>query len=834
MGQTRVVDIPQAPFWLRAQLIWAVGLTAVFVVVQALPATEFFSEQGSYAILHLALEFFAMAISLMVFALAWNLRTSPVNSQIMTIGVFSLAVVLIDLAHTLSYAGMPNLVTQSGPEKAINFWLAGQLLTSIGLLVVAVVPARHWSSRSWYSGVAVTVLLAGVVWWVGMFHPEWLPRTFVEGRGLTQIKVVSEYALSAVFFLATILLLLRARRERSTEIAWLTAAAWTLVLAELFFTVYVSVTDSFNLVGHVFKVIAALMVYRAVFAAGVQRPRQQLATESALLRSLVDAIPDLISFTDSDGRYRGVNRAFTARTGIEESEVLGQSPDALVADDPALVHRTREDTMSENGATRRFEEWIPDRTGAAALFDTVRTPYFGGQGERLGIIEVSRDVTAQRQAEQRIEELALFDQLTELPNRFRFLQELHDALAGAESSGTPHAVVYVDLDDFKTINDTLGHRVGDVILTETARRLQRVVGPDDLVARMGGDEFSVLLCGAGPVEAGRFAERLIEAIDDPFVLDDYELSITPSVGIALYPSDGVDVEELTRCADAAMYQAKRDGRDTFRFFTDEVRDQTARRLRLLTALRRAVPDGELRLHYQPQVDLRTRETVGVEALVRWQHPELGLLGPREFIDLAEDSGIILAIGDWVLRTAIADVLAWDAAGLPPLTLAVNLSAVQFMQADLPEEIAAILASTGFPPRRLEIELTETVAMRNPEAAAATIEELHASGLRIAIDDFGTGYSSMAYLKRFRIDRLKIDQSFVFGLGITPGDEAIVDAVIKLGHALHFEVIAEGVESETQRDFLISHGCDHMQGFHACRPLPSDDLIAFLQPVRETT
>ncbi len=809
--------------------MWAVGLTAAFVMVQALPPFDFLVNATQYTELHLTFELVSMAVSVMIFGLAWNLRTTQSNAPIIVIGLFSLAIALLDLAHVLSFPGMPDLVTPNVPDKTVDFWLAGRFVAAMGFVLLALLPERHWPPRLWLPLVAATITLCGAMWWVGIAQPAWLPRTFVEASGLTEFKVISEYVISAVYAVAAVLLALRARGERNVEFAWLAAAAWTIAMSEVFFTRYTTMSDSYNMVGHLFKVLAYLMVYRAVFVAGVQRPTRELADEARLIGALIDSVPDLISFTDRDGRYLGANRAFSDRLGVAQEAVPGSTADTWRVDDPGRARRRRAQALARSGATDRYEESIPDPTGGEGLFDTVQTPYFDNDGDRLGIIEISRDVTAQRESEQRIEDLALLDQLTGLPNRPNFLGALQATLTDPETAGLPHAVVYLDLDDFKSINDTLGLRVGDLILRETASRLRMVTNARDFTARLGGDEFSLLLIGAGPAEAARAAERIIDAIDVPFLIDHYDLSVTSSIGIALYPSDGIEVEELTRRADAAMYQAKRDGRDTFRFHTDEVREKLERRVRLLSALRRAVTNGELRVHYQPQVHVASGRVVGVEALVRWQHAELGLLPPAEFIDLAEDSGLIIAIGDWVLRTAIRDALAWTAAGAPPVTLAVNLSAVQLLQSDLPSRIEAILAETGFPAGRLAVELTETVAMRNPEMAATAIEQLRDIGLLIAIDDFGTGYSSMAYLKRFHVHQIKIDKSFVRDLGVDPDDEAIVGALIRLARALDVETIAEGVETSAQYDLLRARGCDLVQGYYFSRPIPSEDLLAFLKP-----
>jgi diguanylate cyclase (GGDEF)-like protein/PAS domain S-box-containing protein len=540
-------------------------------------------------------------------------------------------------------------------------------------------------------------------------------------------------------------------------------------------------------------------------------------------------VPDLISFTDQEGRLLGVNRAFSSRFHVTPDDAVGRSPvDVAWTDGRA---RTRLPLLSDE--SERFEESVPDSAGGVQVFDTLQTPYFTAKGERLGVIEVSRDVTAQRRAEERIHHLALYDHLTGLPNRILLGDEATAAFADPALAGRAQALVFLDLDDFKTINDTVGHRIGDLLIVEAARRLVEAAGAHAHVARLGGDEFAVLATPSSLAETTALVGRLIAAIDEPFRIERYDLAVTASAGIAMFPTDGATFDELVVRADAAMYRAKQDGRHTYRFFSGDMLANAAERLELLSSLRKAVENDELVVHYQPQVSLIDGSIVGVEALVRWQHPSLGLLQPGAFIGLAEDSGLILPIGEAVLNRALADAVDWEQAGARPITVSVNLSAVQFVQTDLAERIRLALLRSGFPPERLELEITETVAMVSPDMAVTALERLHAMGVQVSIDDFGTGYSSMAYLKRFRIDKLKIDRSFVQDLGRDPDDEAIVTAVIQIAKSLRCVTIAEGVETHEQQEFLQSRGCDIAQGFHLHRPMPAADLAALLRPVAST-
>jgi len=434
-----------------------------------------------------------------------------------------------------------------------------------------------------------------------------------------------------------------------------------------------------------------------------------------------------------------------------------------------------------------------------------------------------------KSAEERFSYLAQFDALTGLPNRHLFQDRLAQTMAQASRVGRAMAVLFIDLDRFKLVNDAQGRDAGDRLLQAAALRLAQTVRGGDTVGRFGGDEFGVVLANLGkPGDASLVAQKIIDALARPVELDGHETYITASIGISVYPTDAAEPETLLANADAAMYRAKEQGRNHYEYFTREMNERALRWVRMQTETRRALERGEFQVHYQPKVELATGKICGFEALLRWQHPERGLVPPAEFIPVLEETGLIVPAGEWVMRTACAQIKAWREAGLPSSPIAVNLSARQFQQKDLEDSICRVLRESAVAPPLLQFELTESLLMADPEAAARTLLGLKELGVRLSVDDFGTGYSSLAYLKRFAVNELKIDRVFIRDIVADPDDAAITLAIINLAHSLDLEVVAEGVETEAQVNFLRSHGCDQMQGYYFAAPRSADDCTRALR------
>ena len=432
-------------------------------------------------------------------------------------------------------------------------------------------------------------------------------------------------------------------------------------------------------------------------------------------------------------------------------------------------------------------------------------------------------------AEDRLRYIATHDSLTDLPNRSLFNERLRHALHQGTRYNRGIAVMFIDIDRFKVVNDSLGHSAGDRLLQDCAKRLTECLRESDTVARLGGDEFVVMVENfTAPKDAIAVAQKVLTGLAKPFFVDGQEFLMSASIGISIFPGDGEDAETLLKNADIAMYRAKDQGRNNYQFYSAQMNKHTFERLAMESSLRRAIDRNEFLLHYQPKLDLRTGAIAGVEALVRWQHPEWGMVSPAQFIPLAEETGLIVQIGEWVLKTACEQNKRWRDQGIPPMRVAVNLSARQFTQKTLLSDVARIIAQSGLNPDCLELEITESLVMHNPEGAAETLHKLKDMGISLSIDDFGTGYSSLAYLKRFPIDCVKIDRSFIKDIPTEADDMAITNGIIALGHSLRLKVIAEGVETKEQQDFLRSNGCDEMQGFLFSKPLPAEQVTALLK------
>ncbi len=559
----------------------------------------------------------------------------------------------------------------------------------------------------------------------------------------------------------------------------------------------------------------------------VQERTSQLRTANQQLEAIIRSSPLAIYTRDLQNRVTAWNAAAEEIFGWRAHEVVGRPVPTVPASDREEADRLAE-RISKGETLINMEVVRQHRNGSLIVINHTVAPLIDGEGRLYGNLTIASDITERRAAEQRIQFLAYHDALTGLPNRLLLQDRFGQAIAHADRTGTRVALMFMDLDNFKQINDALGHATGDALLKEVTARLRECVRDTDTISRQGGDEFVVVLRDLPDDHAAvPIVAKIMSRMQEPIVVEGNELSTSASMGVTLYPDDGKDFETLLKKADMAMYKAKESGRNNHQFFNEDMGHQAHDHLVLRTGLRRALDQNELTLHYQPQFCLATKRVIGAEALLRWSHPELGPVAPDRFIPVAEESGLIVPIGEWVIREACQQASRWRAEGFPDLVVAVNLSAAQFKRGGIERTVIQALEDSGLPAPCLELELTESILIQNVEQVLATVKRLKLLGVRLSIDDFGTGYSSLSYLKRFAIDKLKIDRSFVSDLATDPDDAAIVRAIIQMARSLNLRTIAEGVETDAMVHLLRVFQCDEGQGYHFARPMPAEAFLEFL-------
>ena len=559
----------------------------------------------------------------------------------------------------------------------------------------------------------------------------------------------------------------------------------------------------------------------------------------SLLNSVFNSTPDLIYYKDYvnlDGCYIGCNDAFAKLIGVPELDIIGQNDVELFGDEEGRYLRAKDQVALHANDTFMYEEWATYPDGKKILLSALKTPLYDHNQNLLGILGVGRDITEMKLAEQQLQRkeislhhLAHHDTLTELPNRLLLADRLKQSIKKAERANVGLAVMFIDLDHFKEINDSLGHSIGDQLLQAVAVRLKETIRKEDTAARLGGDEFTIILEQLEDTKyASILAEKLLIAFKQPLKLREREITITLSIGISLFPEHGRDTETLLRNADSAMYRTKNEGRNGFSLYTEDLTQRAVERVLLESALRKAIENDGLELYFQPQIDMNNGEVVGSEALVRWVHPEEGLILPGRFIPLAEEIGLIDEIGMWVFRTSCEKIVEWQNSDFFDIKVAINISGRQLLDEKFAHKIRAIIEDTGCRPELLELEITEDYLIKHPEKTVSQFNELRDIGMHIAIDDFGTGYSSLTYLKQFPISKLKIDYSFIQDILVDTNDQAITRAIIALGKSLGLTVIAEGVEKKQQHDFVLAEGCDEAQGYYYARPMPELQFLEYIQ------
>ncbi|MBS1191730.1 MAG: hypothetical protein H6R10_3522 [Rhodocyclaceae bacterium] len=769
-----------------------------------------------FLLFHSLAELFSIGVAITVFAVAWNTYPFTRRSFLLYLGCGYLWVAGLDLVHTLTYQGMGVFPIQ-GANVATQFWIAGRLYEAVLFLTAPLTLDRHVNPR--IPLAAGGLMFAAVCALIATGH---FPAAYVEGQGLTPFKIGAEYIV-VLLLLASITLLWRRRAHMDPAVNRLvTIAIGLTIFAELAFTRYLQIVSIPMVIGHVLKFWSYWFVYIALVQFTLRNPFQILGPNTGAY----DAFPECTALVDRRGIIRQVNRALRDAWG--DRPLIGQPchavlhPRDLAQADCPVCQAIRQGTPAQGLELSHSDQ--------GRWEEITLTPFFWSSRVE-GMVHVARDVTERRRGEERLSQLAHHDPLTGRPNRLLFHARVTHALDRARRENTRIAVLFIDLDRFKQVNDTLGHGIGDRLLVETAARLESCVRQEDTVARLGGDEFTVLLEPLHqPADAARVAEKIVHALGQPFHLDGHPVTTGGSVGVSIYPEHGRDLGTLLHSADEAMYRAKQLGRGNYQFYSEEMTAGARERQTLKNGLQQAIDHSELRLYYQPQVEVESGRVVGVEALSRWRHPEKGILFPERFIPLAEETGLIASLDEWVLRTACLQGRRWRDQGFP-LHVAVNVSGKDLARDDWIARLEAILKESGLDPASLELEVSEAWLMSGAERAVERLHELKRLGVRITIDHFGTGLSSLTYLKRLPLDKLKIDQSVLESALQDADDAAIIRAIIALGHTLDLKITAMGVSTDAQLAFLRGPdhngaalgGGDEYQGFLYQPPLPAEEL-----------
>ena len=845
---------PQADQWLRRHLpLAAVALALLllfpillWMIGAPLPALIPLEHVTAF---HTAVEIFAVIVAVMVFAVGYHVmdRRRVAASLILACGF--LGVALLDFLHLMTYPAMPDFLNPNSSQQTLYFWLAARLFAAVALLLYVTLPTfmqHRGPSRTAY--LAGTLVLVAALAWIGLWHADRLPALFRIGEGLTPLKIAVEGVVVALH-VATLLVLLVKRELLARPGMPLVAGALVIsVASEVFFMLYEDLNDGFFVLGHVYKVLAYLLIYQGMFMASVRAPMENLkAAHKAIeareqrYQQLIETAPDGVLVTDTQGRIQMANRNIERLFGYPREHLIGQPVELLIPERYRERHRQQREGHPERISARTMGQ-VPHLRGrridgSEFPVDISLNAFEDQNGRR--ITAFVRDTTERHRREARIQHQATHDSLTGLPNRWLLHDRLGQAIANADRNESQLAVMLLDLDNFKMVNDTFGHHEGDQLLKQVARRLDETLHGEVTLGRFGGDEFMILVEDLESTrDIGPLAQRILAIFEGPFHTElARQISSTGSLGIALFPRDATDERTLLRYADMAMYQAKKSGRNTFAFFSEELDRQVHAEQRLQERLKLALEQNELELHYQPQLDIHSDRVIGVEALLRWTDSELGEVSPARFIPSAEANGLMLPLGDWVFDTACRQLAAWVDDGIE-MPLSVNLSALQFRQTDLIDRLRRVLDTTGAAPHLLELEITETAAMADVDLARQQLAGLRQLGIRVALDDFGTGYSSLAYLKALPIDKLKIDRSFVQDIGgevsSTADEEMILRAIIHLGRSLRLQLTAEGVETREQLAFLRAAGCDAYQGWLHSQAMPAADLARTFNAPRPTT
>lgn len=775
----------------------------------------FLISRDNSLLFHTYAELFSITVAVIVAVVAWYTYVFSRNDFLMFLGAGYFWVGILDLLHTLTFNGL-DIIANTDANTSMQFWTASRYLQAF-LLLASPYFLIHRINK--LLAVALFGVATILIYW--MIMSGGFPDTYIEGQGLTPFKVNSEYIIIAMLLSAGAMMIYYRTLIDPGILKLIVTSVVLTALAELGFALYASVYGDVIFIGHILKIVAYWCIFVAMVRTTLAHPYQVMARGS----STYDAIPDAIIVVDRDGIIRQVNKAACTDVGKPAEDMLGQHchyvfhPKNISIDHCPVCEHIRLGRKLNNFEMKFSDENVW-RVFTLTPFETI--------GELTGIVHVSPDITSRKNAEEELINQANYDSLTRFPNRALATDRLERAIERSKREGLSTAVLFTDIDNFKKVNETLGHAVGDKLLIAVANRLSESVCQRDTVARWGGDEFLVIVPELNSlVEAEGIAEKILHSLERPVIVQGREFNTSMTIGISGFPNDGDSPDILLSNADAAMYQAKNAGKNTFRFFTSDMNELAARHMVMESHLHHAIEKHELLLNYQPLMDIESNEVVGAEALLRWSNRKFGRLLPEQFVPVTEESGLIVSIGEWVMRTACRDLANWHQLGHKQLHVSVNISSVQLRESGFLDTLKRILAQYDIDPGRINLEITESLLLKDEERNIKLLNQIADEGIKLSLDDFGTGYSSLNYLKQFPFSEVKIDRSFISDINTKKSDAALCKAIVTMAESLDLTVVGEGVEKEEQLQLLRDYQVKIAQGYYFSKPLMADSFLEFL-------
>jgi diguanylate cyclase (GGDEF)-like protein/PAS domain S-box-containing protein len=820
--------------------VWLVALSSLlFLFVWIMHFSHPFENITYYMPLHTILETVSIVISVLIYSVGWNAYALSRARKIVFISCAFFSVAVLDLGHFMTYVGMPEFVSHNTQAQSTTFWLAARFIAALTVLLSIVIGWKPFrTARSRYFIALFYAAYVCIVYWFVLFDTTVLNKIFSTENHLFQYVALAEYSILLTMVISVSLLLFFIRKGvfNSEYTKNVLIATFIMMLSELCLTLTTSSSDSLNLLGHLYKILAYTFFYKAIFMISVRLPFEKLKlsqelvfAEKELAQVTLNSIGDGVVTTDVYGHVKFLNPIAEKLTGWSQEEAAGLPLDEVFS----IVNQETRKPI-ENPAYRAISEGVIvelsnhslliSKDGQEYSIEDCAAPILNSKGKILGCVLVFHNITEKYLLMEHISWQAGHDTLTGLPNRTLLSDRIAQGTAHAERQEQLLIVCFMDLDGFKAVNDKHGHELGDKLLIEVAHRLLNVVRGGDTVSRLGGDEFVLLLNNLGSAdEADILLRRILDEMARPFMIEQEVLIISASIGATIFPFDSSDTDTLLRHADQAMYQAKQSGRNRYHLFDASMDLHVHERHQQNIRLQLALAQGELRLLYQPKVNLKTAKIIGMEALLRWNHPELGLRLPLDFLYLAEDSNLIVEIGNWVLDQALCQLSLWHEAGYD-WHVSVNIAARQLQRHDFMSNLKNILAKyPNAPASKLELEILESTALDDMDHVRSIILACQEMGIRISLDDFGSGYSSLAYLRLLPANSLKIDQSFVRDMLEDEEDCALVEGILQMARVFKREVIAEGMETAAHGALLLNLGCNNAQGYGIAYPMAADEM-----------